>query len=65
MTSITTWIYAKLEHVVGSLSGLSVIALDIPNTLLKIVMAFVLGAAGALGSFVVKWFIEKKKSKKK
>lgn len=67
MTSITTWIYAKLEHIIGTLSGLSVIALDIPNILLKVAMAVILGGAGALGSHLVKWCIQKvtKKLKKK
>lgn len=63
MTSINNWIYARLEHICGSLSGISVIALDIPNILLKLVLAVVLGFLGAMGAHL--WKVIEKKLKKK
>lgn len=63
MTSINTWIYSRLEHICGSLSGISVIALDIPNILLKLVLAVVLGFLGASGAAAWK-YVEKKLKKK-
>lgn len=63
MTPITNWIYAKLEHIIGMLSGLSVIALDIPHIILKLVLAVVLGFLGAAGAALWK-YLEKKLKKK-
>ena len=62
-TLISNWIHAHLEYVTGGVSGLAVIAIDVPNLILKLVLAVVLGFLGALGAGIWKW-LEKKLKKK-
>jgi hypothetical protein len=57
------WIHAKLEYITGSILGASTFVLDVPQVLLKIVIAIILGAAGACGSFLFKLLIAKLKKK--
>jgi hypothetical protein len=63
MTKISLWIHAKLEYITGSILGASTLALDIPQTLLKIITAIILGAAGAFGSYCFKLAVNKFKKK--
>ena len=63
MTTIQNWIYAKLEYIIGAIGGTTVLALDIPHFILKIIMAIILGAAGALGSHLFKVLATKLKRK--
>lgn len=57
------WLYAKLEYLTGSVLGVSTIILDIQQLLLKIIVAIILGAAGALGSHLLKVALAKLKKK--
>lgn len=63
MNLITAWIYSHLEKIFGFLSGLSVITLDIPDTILKLLLAVVLGFLGATGAGLYK-ILEAKLKKK-
>jgi hypothetical protein len=56
---ILSWLHAKLEYLVGTICGISVITFDIPEMLLKIAMAVILGAAGGLGSHLIKVLLSK------
>lgn len=58
------WIHTHLEYVTGGASGTAVLAIDIPDILLKALLALVFGFLGALGAAAWK-YIEKKLKKSK
>lgn len=71
MTSITTWIYSKLETVCGFLSGSFTLVLTVPsheNEILtytiRLVLAVVFGFLGAMGAALWK-YLEKQYTKRK
>lgn len=63
MTLISHWIHSKLEYVFGTASGTLAFVLDVPDLLLKALLAVVFGFLGALGAGVWK-YLEKKLKKK-
>jgi hypothetical protein len=65
MTLINNWIHTHLERILGTISGLSVVVFDIPDLILKLVLAFVLGFLGAAGGWAWKQLIDKLKNKTK
>jgi len=63
MSRIQTFIHSKLETITGTISGASVLVIDIPYIIAKVVLAFVLGAVGALGAHTYKAIVSKLKRK--
>ncbi|HYG02045.1 MAG TPA: hypothetical protein VD927_06335 [Chryseosolibacter sp.] len=58
---ISAFLYAKLEIILGSAAGLSVIALNIEELLIKGAFALVFGGLGAIGAHLTKKYIIKEK----
>jgi len=66
LSTVYHWIYAKLEYVLGAGLGLSSMAIDIPQTILKLLLAVVLGFLGGFGGWCWKLLASKlQKSKLK
>lgn len=56
---LVLFVINKLEFILGSAAGITVLAFNIEEILVRLALAFVFGLAGACGAYVFKRFISK------
>ena len=61
--TLTTWIHQQLEYVIGALTGILIVQIDVGEALVKVIWIVLGGFLGGFGAWL--WKVIEKKLKRK